>query len=681
MPRGSTRRDEGDDAGDDEAGAVTGVGGVAVIGVGCRFPGGADGPERFWKLLEGGGDAMVRVPAERWAVLYDLVPTAPGRSRPLRGGFLDDIAGWDARLFEVSPDEARRIDPQHRLIMEVAWRAAEDAGLERSAFAARRTGVFVGISDSQQFPRLQHQIDPGCVDDPFMAVGSSTSMAAGRLTHFFDTSGPALTVDTACSTSLVALHLAIESLGRGECELAIVAAASAIVHPETFAAAQDLGMLAPDGRCKTFDRSADGFTVGEGAGAVVLERAADAVAHRHRIRAVARGSAVNQGGRTGGLTAPNRRAQADVIRQALRRGDVAPGDVAFVEGHGTGTVLGDAIELEALAEVFGPRQDDRPLHVGAVKSNVGHLLAAAGMAGFIKTVLALGHRRVPPNIHYSRPNPILRRTPWLRPVDGAVPLGAAEARPLAGVSSFGWSGTNAHVVLEAAALGAAADQVAALPPRPFERVRHWPGPLTTRSPQPPQDRPARPESSKPPERSETAASAEAPEPPEPPEPFESPDIAAADRRARPDLRTPYVPPRTPLQERVAEIWRRCLGIAEVGIDDPFFELGGRSVTAISITRRLERELGTDLSPALVFERPTIRELATALEPTTPAPPGEPDARSEGEAAHGRDPAAPAGGPDAAGRPDRGLRRRRSIAVQARRRPPEVLPETVKEAKR
>jgi acyl transferase domain-containing protein/acyl carrier protein len=427
--------------------------GVAVIGMGCRFPGGADGLDSYWELLDGGRDAIAPVPDGRWAQglrYYDGSSLVPGRTQTMNGGFLDDIAGWDAELFGVGPQEARRIDPQQRLIMEVAWRAIEDAGIGLGDFRSARAGVFAGVTDSQQFTRLEHQYDPPCVDDPYMAVGASVSMAAGRLAFFLDASGPALSVDTACSTSLVAVHLAIESLLRGECDLAIVAAASAVIHPESFVAAYQIGMLARDGRCRAFDRRADGFSVGEGAGAVLLERLEDAQRNRRRIRAVARGSAVNQNGRSDGITAPQRQAQADVIRQALARGAARPQDVVFVEAHGAGTVLGDAIELEALAEVFGPRPADQPLHVGAVKTNMGHLLVAAGMAGLIKTVLALGRRRIPPNINFASPNPILRRTPWLRPAGRPVDLDPGQ-RPLAGVSSFGWSGTNAHVVLEAPA--------------------------------------------------------------------------------------------------------------------------------------------------------------------------------------------------------------------------------------
>ena len=438
--------------------------GIAIIGMACRLPGGADRPERLWQLLDGGRSAIVPVPPGRWPrIAWNDVADAAAAIGPdtFRGGFLADLEDWDAGFFGVSPAEARRMDPQHRLIMEVTWRALEDAGVGLNGLGAVSAGLFIGLSDSQEFSRLQHQCDPACVDDPYMAPGASTSVVAGRLAGFLDARGPALAVDTACSTSLVALHLAIQSLQRGECEMAIVPAVGAVVHPESLVSAYQIGMLARDGCCKAFDRRADGFVIGEGAGAVVLERAADAVATGHLIRAIVRGAAVNQNGGRSALAAPSTAAQADVIRQALRRGQVAPDEVSYIEAHGAGTALGDAIELEALGQVFGPRAGELPLHVGTVKPNLGHLLTGAGMAGLIKTVLILEHRRIPPSINLSDANPILRRTPWIQPSVRGIALDP-DSRPVAGVSSFGWSGTNAHVVLQAA------------PPAPEPRARSGP---------------------------------------------------------------------------------------------------------------------------------------------------------------------------------------------------------------
>lgn len=663
--------------------------GIAIIGMACRFPGGADRPERLWRLLADGSSTIAPAPPDRWpARAWDDVAGAVAGIGPdtLRGGFLADLADWDARFFGVSPGEARRMDPQHRMIMEVAWRAVEDAGLGLNGLRGVSAGLFIGLSDSQEFSRLQHQCDPECVDDPYMAPGASTSVVPGRLAAFLDTRGTALTVDTACSSALVALHLAMQSLEHRDCELAIVPAAAAVVHPESLVSAYQIGMLAPDGRGKAFDRRADGFVIGEGAGAVVLERVQDALANGRRIRAIARGSAVNQNGRRSAFATPSKLAQADVIRQALGRGQVTPAEVSYVEAHGVGTALGDAIELDALGEVFGPRPDHAPLHVGTIKPNIGHLLTAAGMASLIKTVLVLEHRRIPPTINLTDVNPILRRTPWLRPAARAVALDPAS--PLvAGVSSFGWSGINAHVVLQAAAeppgrpaarpgtgpwvlpLSAASpralavlageladhmdeaapdiadvartlqarsghavrralvcqtvtDAVAAcravarsapdqgagpvpapaaarrweeggdlarppagpgggrlidLPPHPFERVRLWPVPVPV------------------------------------------PVSVPASVQPRPALAAPFQPPRTPMEERIAAIWQRHLELAQVGIDDPFFELGGDSRLAVAIVRLLRRELGSPLPASILFENPTVRELARALAAAPDAP--------------------------------------------------------------
>jgi polyketide synthase 12 len=397
--------------------------GIAIIGMACRFPGGADRPERLWHLLAEGRDAIEPVPQDRWPDhAWDDVAGALAGIGPdaFRGGFLTDLPDWDARFFGVSPAEARRMDPQHRMIMEVAWRALEDAGLGLDGLASASAGLFIGLSDSQEFSRLQHQCDPGCVDDPYMAPGASTSVVAGRLAAFLDARGPALAVDTACSSALVAMHLAMRSLEQHDCDLAIVPAAAAVIHPESLVSAYQIGMLAPDGRSKAFDRKADGFVIGEGAGALVLERVADAAANGRRIRAIALGSAVNQNGRRATLAAPSMAAQADVIRQALDRSHRAPGEISYIEAHAVGTVLGDAIELDALRKVFGPRPDEAPLHVGTVKPNLGHTLTAAGMASLIKAVLILEHRRVPPTINLADVNPVARRSPWLRPAAEGV---------------------------------------------------------------------------------------------------------------------------------------------------------------------------------------------------------------------------------------------------------------------
>lgn len=415
---------------------------VAVTGMACRFPGGGADPERFWDMLLASTDAVGPAPDDRWP--------DPART-PFRGAFLGDVAGWDAALFGLSPAEAVRIDPQHRLLTEIAWEALEDAGIAPDGLGGSRTGVFVGAADSYQYAQLQQEADPDSLTDPHVTLGTSASVASGRLAYLFDLRGPAVTVDTACSSSLVALHLAVQSLRAGECDLAVVGGVSVIAHHRIHAQARRMAMLAADDRCKTFDEAADGYVLGEGCGGVVLERLPDARRNRRRIRALLRGSAINQDGRSNGLTAPNGAAQSEVVRRALGSADVTPAEVAFVEAHGTGTKLGDGTELSALQEVFAGRGPDDPLWVGAVKTNVGHLLAAAGMAGLVKTVLTLEAATLPPNLHLNHPNAALRRDRTVRPAVHAQDLATRPGgRLVAGVSSFGWSGTNAHLVLERA---------------------------------------------------------------------------------------------------------------------------------------------------------------------------------------------------------------------------------------
>ena len=425
---------------------------VCVVGLSCRFPGGADTPDRFWRNLLDGVDAATDVPTDRWdaGAYHDPDPTASLSSYTTRGGFLHDVAGFDADFFGISPAEALRMDPQHRLLLESSWSALEDAGCSPDRLRGSATGIFVGMLTNQEYGRLQAERDGAiCLDDPHFGFGLAPSVAAGRISYALDLRGPSLTVDTACSSSLLAVHLAVGSLRRGECDLAVAAGASALTHPATMVQACRSRMLAPDGRTKAFDAAADGYLIGEGCGVVVLERLADARAHGHRVLAVVRGSGVNQDGQSNGLTAPNLAAQVAVIRQALADAGLPPGDVDLVEAHGSGTPLGDAIELSALHEVFGPNRDpNRPLVVGAVKTNVGHLLGAAGMAGFIKTVLALQAGAVPPNLHLEAPNPALDADGGVLALPGQVrDWPAREERRVAGVSSFGWSGTNAHIVV------------------------------------------------------------------------------------------------------------------------------------------------------------------------------------------------------------------------------------------
>ncbi|MFJ1766978.1 type I polyketide synthase [Amycolatopsis sp. NPDC088138] len=427
---------------------------VAVVGLSCRFAGGSDTPEKFWTNLVEGRDLVREVPADRWnaADYYDPDRTAPGKAYTQQGAFVDDIAGWDAAFFGLSPQEARRLDPTFRLLMELVWEGIEDAGLTADELRGSRTGVFAGLIDTMQYSMRQLEADGmDAADDPYFGLGSSLSAAAGRIAHLLDLRGPCLTVDTACSSALSAAHLAVQSLRRGECDIAIVGAASAMINPDVFIQSCKMSMLAADGRTKTFDESADGYVIGEGGGVVVLRRAAE-VGPAGRARAVIRGTATNQDGRSNGLTAPNRAAQNAVIRAALADAGVAPDEIGYVEAHGSGTQLGDAIEFTALGEIFGERTAPEPLYVGAVKTNVGHTLAAAGMAGLIKTVLSLEHGTLPGNLHMSTPNSVVTVDGPVRPVPAARPFPAnADGVLRAGVSSFGWSGSNVHFVLDQAA--------------------------------------------------------------------------------------------------------------------------------------------------------------------------------------------------------------------------------------
>ncbi|HEU5473873.1 MAG TPA: SDR family NAD(P)-dependent oxidoreductase [Actinophytocola sp.] len=432
---------------------------IAVVGMGCRFPGGSDDPDRYWRALLDGVNGVREVPPDRWdaAAYYDEDRSAKGKAYTQHGGFLADIAGWDAAFFGMSPQEALRLDPQHRLLMELMWEALEDAGIAADRLRGSRTGVFVGMVDSSQYLKRQTEAEGAApIDDPYFGLGGSPSAAAGRIAYHLDLRGPCLTVETACSSSLVATHLAVQSLRRGECDLALVAASSALIHPDVFVGACKMGMLAGDGRTKSFDAAADGFVMGEGCGVVVLRRASDVGtdtgAGGRRAHAVIRGSAITQDGQSNGLTAPNRAAQLAVIRAALTDSGLRPDDIGYVEAHGSGTELGDTIEFSALREIFGARPAQRPLVVGAVKSNVGHLLAAAGMAGLIKAVLAVKHGEVPTNLHLSEPNSVVTLDGPVRPATVRQPFPApVDGGPnRAGVSSFGWSGTNAHVIVERA---------------------------------------------------------------------------------------------------------------------------------------------------------------------------------------------------------------------------------------
>ena len=427
---------------------------IAIIGAGLRFPGGANDLENFWRLLRDGIDTVTEVPADRWDIeaFYDPDPDAPGKMSTRWGSFLDDVDKFDADFFGISPREAVTMDPQQRLLMTVAWEALENAGQSPQRLMGSSTGVFVGIAGTDY---LQMQLQRSSYEeiDAYLASGSCHSVAAGRLSYFLGLQGPSIAVDTACSSSLVATHLACQSLRSGECNLALAGGVNLILSPEMVINFSKARMMAADGRCKVFDAAADGYVRGEGAGIVVLKRLSDAEKDGDLILAVIRGSAVNQDGRSNGLTAPNGPAQQAVIRQALSNAEVKSAEVDFVETHGTGTALGDPIEVQALAAALGEgRGQDRPLTIASIKTNIGHLESAAGVAGLMKVVAALQHEEIPPHLHFKDPNPyILWRDLPVRVPAVSMPWPTGERRRIAGVSSFGFSGTNAHVVMEEAA--------------------------------------------------------------------------------------------------------------------------------------------------------------------------------------------------------------------------------------
>ena len=443
---------------------------IAIVGIGCRFPG-ADGPAAFWRLLSDGVDAITETPPDRWGA--DDPDTAGTRW----GGFLDQVDQFDPQFFGISPREAARMDPQQRLLQEVAWEALEDAGQVPERLAGSRTGVFIGIS-TYDYGHLQ--LGQPALIDAYTGTGSALSIAANRLSYFYDFRGPSMAIDTACSSSLVAIHLACRSLREGECALALVGGANVILSPALGVNFSEAGVMAADGRCKTFDARADGYVRGEGAGIVVLKPLGQALADGDPVYAVIRGSATNQDGRTNGLMAPGRLSQEAVLAEAYRRADLSPGAVAYVEAHGTGTSLGDAIEAKALGTILaqGRAPDSRCL-VGSVKTNIGHLEAAAGVAGLIKVALALRHRAIPSSLHFAEPNPLIPfdRLP-LRVAQTLTPWPENGGRAVAGVSSFGFGGANAHVVLTEA------PQVRGTPAadeRPQDRVELLP--LSARSPE------------------------------------------------------------------------------------------------------------------------------------------------------------------------------------------------------
>ena len=441
---------------------------IAIVGMGCRLPGGVETPEAFWELLARGVDATSEVPPDRWdaEALHDPDPRAKGKIVTRRGGFLDAVDRFDADFFNIPEREAERMDPQQRLVLEVAWEALERAGYAVDRRRRDRVGVFVGVMNNDYGQRALNEAGLEGIDPYFIGARANCAIA-GRLSYALGLQGPSLVVDTACSSSLVGVHLACQSLRNGECALALAAGVNLLLSPEASVYLSCSGALAPDGRSKSFDASADGYGRAEACGVLVLERLADARARRAPILAVIRGSAVGHDGPSSAFTVPSGVAQQAVLRQALESAKVAPAEVSYLEAHGTGTAMGDPIEAEAVGAVMkAGRAGDEPLWLGSVKTNLGYAEAASGVVGMMKVVLCMRHGQLPPHLHLKTPNP---RIDWkglgLRVPVELTPWTPSRGKRLAGVTSYGRTGTVAHVVVEEAPAVEEAE-------RPPERTAH-----------------------------------------------------------------------------------------------------------------------------------------------------------------------------------------------------------------
>jgi acyl transferase domain-containing protein/aryl carrier-like protein len=423
---------------------------IAIIGIGCRFPGGANSPDAFWKMLCDGVDAITEIPPDRWNIklFFESEQGAPGKTYAKWGGFIDGIDRFDAGFFGISPREAASMDPQQRLLLEASYEAIEDAGLRLESLAQSNTGVYVGISTTD-YAQLQSTYDDQESIETHTTTGSVMSIAANRISYCFDLKGPSVAVDTACSSSLVALHLACRSIWHGESDMALAGGVNAILTPQAYIGFSKLSMLSSDGRCKAFDATGNGFVRGEGVGVVVLKSLSSALEDSDEIYAVVRGTAVNQDGRTNGITVPSEKAQARMVREACSFAGIRPENIQYVEAHGTGTSVGDPIETNALGIVLGAnRPQGRYCAIGSVKTNIGHLEAGAGIAGLIKTALCIRNRQLPPSLHFKIPNPLIDFDRLKLKVQQQLGAWPDDRAPLlAGVNSFGFGGTNAHALL------------------------------------------------------------------------------------------------------------------------------------------------------------------------------------------------------------------------------------------
>ena len=426
---------------------------IAIIGLGCRFPGAAN-PGAYWRLLSDGREAIVEVPENRWPLdlLYDADPDVPGKMSVRHGAFLDRVDEFDASFVGISPREASRMDPQQRLLLEVVWETLEDAGQSVERLSDSSTSVFVGIC-SPDYLKVPAQCENSLsFADGHVATGNALSIAANRLSYVLNLHGPSLAVDTACSSALVAVHLAVQSLRDRECDAAFAGAVNLIITPDVMMALSKARMLSIDGHCRPFDSTANGYVRGEGCGMVALKRLTDAIHAGDQVLAVIRHTAVNHGGRTSGITAPNGRMQEAVIRSALAGAGVDPVDVTYIEAHGTGTPLGDPIEMEALGRVFPRQSPNEPVcHVASVKANVGHLEIAAGMASLIKVVHLLRRKMILPQTNLNELNPHIYLDGSRLEIPRTQEKWLSDGQPrIAGISSFGFGGTNSHIVLEEA---------------------------------------------------------------------------------------------------------------------------------------------------------------------------------------------------------------------------------------